>query len=1054
MKHPVTKLIGHSNSILEAFAAGHGSFSRFLKIVHSKPYVYGSGPRTPLSSDKGEFKLFPSLLAVPQRCPLKSPRRRCRGRGREHTWQHVRVLWALFTFLEGGSPSSHEGQVSLAECALATPWTAEHSEYAGCLHEQVHRFSCLRTQEPLGRGLEQLHKLVTKIQNSDYKPGPYNISEFTATALEVNPDRMSLPDHAGIIDPADHLKGSELETFCSMNSCVPHDISPEQPTRACFKVAPGDVNKVYRKLLDSKVATLIPSSLALRDSNGKIVSGGLFAVPHKPASDRIICDRRPINELERRLIWARLPHGCLLTQILLPKGHSIRGSGDDLSNYFYLLKHQEDWLYRDTVGSPVSGKDFLEYGCSPNEKYILAFQVIPMGDLNAVDIAQQTHLEVLRDCGCMRPDQTLAFRSPVPAASCMEGLYIDDHVTIQVLPGKKLRRNMKGFKYRDEEIVEASRKRYQELRIPVSIKKAYTKAPSFTAWGTHVDNATGRVGTPIEKLGQLAQLLVDVCSLRFVSQKVLQKVLGLIVHPAMHRREIMCLLQESYIWVESLGPAKAKRLPNAVREELLMVALCLPLCHSNIRYPVATRIGASDASLKGGGRAATLTAQSIANTLFRFSVHRGEAVRLDWQKGQLAPPSDMTPAPPEIESLMQAHVWNTTHKCTFGHAQHINILELKMIKAELVDLVKKSTLPQRSVLLVDSAGAWAKGRSSSKQLNRVLRSMLGWSLVGQKSLHLVWVQSSMNPADHPSRGEKIPDPKLDDPIIHRLFGESMPTIQTRRSNKIIWTLSDKGVVGEVDELRGAFEPALAPTDHPAMRAWSFREIFAGAGGLTKVFKDKGTLTVHSPVELIQRGKPLESHNLLDDTTFNRLCKDACHGHQLWHFCLPSASFSILQNMNHSTRSREKPEGLGWLKKEKRGNELARRTIYLCKLLHEHGSFFTVENPKTSFVWLLPEMQGLINITQARTVEFDQCCYNLRIFDSKGFSGLVKKATKIVGTLPTLEHLRRRCDQLHCHVQVIGGVKTSAGWKRRSAFTKEYPKQFCNQYYQCCIQLFA
>eukprot|EP00435_Cladocopium_sp_Y103_P057446 s2110_g19.t1 len=35
--------------------------------------------------------------------------------------------------------------------------------------------------------------------------------------------------------------------------------------------------------------------------------------------------RRPFNELERRLICARLPHGSLLTQLIVPKGCSIRG---------------------------------------------------------------------------------------------------------------------------------------------------------------------------------------------------------------------------------------------------------------------------------------------------------------------------------------------------------------------------------------------------------------------------------------------------------------------------------------------------------------------------------------------------------------------------------------------------------------------------------------------------------------------------------------------------------------------------------------------------------
>ena len=76
----------------------------------------------------------------------------------------------------------------------------------------------------------------------------------------------------------------------------------------------------------------------------------------------VILDRRPFNELERRLVWAKLPHGSLLTQLIVPPGYSVRGSGDDLSNYFYLLKHQDSWLPRNAIGSVFDGEGYEKYG--------------------------------------------------------------------------------------------------------------------------------------------------------------------------------------------------------------------------------------------------------------------------------------------------------------------------------------------------------------------------------------------------------------------------------------------------------------------------------------------------------------------------------------------------------------------------------------------------------------------------------------------------------------------------------------------------------------------
>ena len=313
----------------------------------------------------------------------------------------------------------------------------------------------------------------------------------------------------------------------------------------------------------------------------------------------------------------------------------------------------------------------------------------------------------------------------------------------------------------------------------------------------------------------------------------------------------MCLLQESYLWVEKLQPGHPRKLPNAVKEELLMVALVLPLFHSNARWQIATRIGASDASLSAGGRAATLTTPSIAKTLYHYSVHKGEPVRLDWEKGALEPPSGLTRAPVELE-LMNAHTWNTTHRCSFGHKQHINILELKMVRAELVDLVKQSSSPCRAVLLVDSrvvAGAWGKGRSSSKQINRILRSMLGWSLIGRKSLHLVWVQSSKNPADHPSRGARIPEPPDNPPSLDELFSNKKPAIPRRLATRKIQQASER-VVREDDvddpplsDILGLAckanetDKQCSRTSHPALPKWTFREIFAGEGSLTQEFRE-------------------------------------------------------------------------------------------------------------------------------------------------------------------------------------------------------------------------
>ena len=1079
------------NSAAESLMKNNGSFGRFLKLVHEKPYLEGSRPRTSLNTERRDCKIFPSLLVVPKQAEAtRSSRRNRRGRGHFSTWGDVRVLWCMFTFLEGGSPHRHKDQVHLANRAAATPWSPQHASYAGCLHDEIHKFNRLRLDQPLGRGLEQLEKLISRIQNSSYNPGSYNLEALQSSAMEVKPERMSLPSVAGIIDPADHLKGDHRVQFETMAGTIPIYDSPEDPIKPCLKISPENVVPVYQKLLDSGVGVLIPESLALRDEHGNIISAGLFAVPHKETSDRVICDRRPQNQIERRMVWAKLPHGCMLTQIILHPDCSIRGSGDDLSNYFfYLLRHQEAWLHRNCVGKPVSGADFKKYGCDPSQKYLLCFTVIPMCDANAVDIAQQTHLEILKEVGTMRDDEAICYRSPLPPKEFFEGLYIDDHIALQITPKKKFRKGKKQKLYRDEVVMQDSRGHYKKLGIPTSEKKAFTKEPRFLAWGTEVDSESGRVGTPLYKLKQLRGLLEDVCSLPKVTKKLVQRCLGLVVHPCMHKRIIMCLLQEVYIWVENMHPTQPCKIPNKVREELLCLALTLPLCHANIRRPVSCRVSATDASLDGGGRACTITTPEVSQTLYRYAVHKGEAVRLDWEHGALAPPSEMSPAPPQLEALMNAHVWNTTHKCRFGHRQHINILELKMVKAELVERVQESCDPGRHVVLVDSrvvAGAYGRGRSSSKQINRVLRQMLGWSLVGMKDIVLIWVQSCMNPADHPSRGVPIPLPRDNDPILHEVFGNDIPDVQTRRSTRTINRIQSKGLSKtykrdkvSVEKEEGSFETVnktiippekdsgqkqvptetdecsvRPPHSHPAQGLWTFREIFAGCGALTRVFLKKKKFLVGKTIEIIQHGKADPKHDILVDDTFKRLCVEAAQPKQFWHFGLPCGSFSIMQQMNKGTRTASCPEGDGSLEREIRGNKIAERTFILCLILHKHNNFFTIENPRTSHVWKLKTFQELLNKTKCTRVDFDQCEYGLKIPDNSGVEGLARKGTSIVGTLPNLSALRRKCSGQHNHVQVIGGARTKSGWQRRSTLAGAYPTQLCSAYHRCCERLFV
>lgn len=330
----------------------------------------------------------------------------------------------------------------------------------------------------------------------------------------------------------------------------------------------------------------------------------------------------------------------MLTQLILGRSESVRASGDDLSNYLYLIRHLEAWKPRNCFGKPILGSKLPDLGLIPDEQYFPAFTVLCMGDTNGVDIAQATHESVLEAAGCLKNSQKLVYGRVFPCSRTLEGLYIDDHVTFQAVDKKPTRERTTQ---EDEILASSARKRYEELGLPRSLKKAFDKQYEFKAWGTSVSSASGWVGAPIAKLRQIEALTAALLEMGRTTKEAMQKLVGLFVRPYMHRRECMCAFHHTYL--ERMPETSTVNPPHHVRDELFLASLLLPLAFSSARWPVSVQISASDASAAGGGRTSTLTSKAFAKALYRFGEKRGEYTRLDWDSLAIPPPTCMQPAP-------------------------------------------------------------------------------------------------------------------------------------------------------------------------------------------------------------------------------------------------------------------------------------------------------------------------------------------------------------------------------------------------------------------------
>lgn len=100
--------------------------------------------------------------------------------------------------------------------------------------------------------------------------------------------------------------------------------------------------------------------------------------------------------------------------------------------------------------------------------------------------------------------------------------------------------------------------------------------------------------------------------------------------------------------------------------------------------------------------------------------------------------------------------------------------------------------------------------------------------------------------------------------------------------------------------------------------------------------------VLEPVEIRRASKELGSQDILDKKFFKQLLTDAG------------------QHSNGGTRRKHCLEGLNCLQREIKGNLILKRTLKLIAVLTKAGNWWTLENPKSSYVWLMPELKKWIS----------------------------------------------------------------------------------------------
>ena len=582
-----------------------------------------------------------------------------------------------------------------------------------------------------------------------------------------------LPDEVGTVSPLDWLSEERAEIVSDLSQLRMPEADWRPVRRACHQISVDEETH----LMQHNMVCLTPESEHPVDNQGRLFTGGFLSVPKNSDEDRLIFDRRPENATMNRLQCAKLPSGACFCKLRLRSNQYLRGSGDDLRNYYYALALSENSVKFNSVGRRVCAELVKEFGGEPGVAYRATLRVLGMGDINACDIAQGVHEFVLQSNGVLMDEHRLEYGRPLPESDLIEGAYLDDLLIVY--------RKIMGYDIDpdsfqppaasgddgDARHALLAERAYEKAGLKRATHKSFRFEEKFKAWGAEIDGIRGRAGAPLHVRQQLWLLLMKTIKLGYSSKEFLQRILGYICFVFQYRREFYALQHHIYKFLETMKGGCLQRLPPHVLDELRAMSLHLPFCVWRIRRDFYSSLLSTDATPSAAGAARARLTEDLAEKLWSHCEVRDEALRLDRNPVTAGWLADEEPKEPSRfgSALGECCYWHPTSSYHFKQTAHINLQEARALRKEICDLGSDPNSHGKiQIALNDSrvvVGAMAKGRSFSFRLNGILRSTIPFFVLADITIGLIWVETSSNPADHPSRFKPIPPPKYFSQVV-------------------------------------------------------------------------------------------------------------------------------------------------------------------------------------------------------------------------------------------------------------------------------------------------
>ena len=595
--------------------------------------------------------------------------------------------------------------------------------------------------------------------------------DMVVTAKPLIASRLHFPPPPQF-DPRPFFDDATLDRYDQpiTKGWKPEDVD-ELPPKVMVRATRNDKIELYKKLAAS--GRLKPVLVNTFHSG---YTSGLFAVHKDQHKDRLILDGRPANLLSHKQHkWCRsMASGGTLAQMHLAPDEVLVCNGLDLKDFFYQFSVNAERCSRNALAAPLTeAESKIVFGPQfqwPETPIWVGLSTLAMGDVNAVEYAQASHIGLCLQKSVAEPDELMSLHGALPRGLLHIGIIVDDLIVLERVLVSAFR---DGRKLECEARVAAAREAYDSVGLLHNPAKGFERQLCARFWGLEVDGGKGLVRPSSLRLWPVCLITMRVATLGLSTVGLLEALAGSWVSLLGLRRRLYSVLDIIFEPLTIPDQRQTIRLSPELVSELCTLVVLGSLACVNLRADFYDQVAATDAS---GDFMAAVTApcpSGVVQEVSRHTLRKGTWTKLLPSTQARERMHGLLDLQDEVPGeMLKGHpLWDLLARClTFSECWrehvprpiHINVLELRAYlrhERRVAGRVKSKRLLSGLDSQV-ALGTLVKGRSSSKALNAEMRKSIGPALGSDiYDLHM-YFNTKFNPADDPTRGQPLRSPDL------------------------------------------------------------------------------------------------------------------------------------------------------------------------------------------------------------------------------------------------------------------------------------------------------